>query len=162
IEYFNSSNVSIGFTAPSAIGTYTVVAHYAGDDNHKASDSDPTTITITFPTSGSFVVDTQDALNVSKQGSITTTVTAISQSDYDSLEELASSSLSFRYHFTSSLNTAGVDLNATIVAGSYTGGLDSNFLLTAQNDATKMSSLVGSGNTSGSTAITVTMVAQVN
>ncbi len=109
---------------------------------------------------GLFSVDTQDALNVAKQGSITSTVTAHSASDYDTL--LAISGGAFRYHFISSLDSAGVNLTATVVAGSYTGILDSNLVLTAQNNTTTMTALVGAGNTSASTSIAVTMVVQVN
>src|SRR5262249_34680365 len=93
-------------------------------------------------------------------------VTAIDVSDYDSLAALAGSGLSFRFHFTSNLNattaTTGVNLSAAVVAGSYTGGLDNNLLLTAQNNVAAMSTLVNPPtNTSASTSIKVTMVAQV-
>lgn len=54
-------------------GTYYVTAHYAGDDNHEASDGEAVAIVINKATLTGLAT-TQDALNIAEQGSLVFTL----------------------------------------------------------------------------------------
>jgi hypothetical protein len=139
-------------------GSYGITASGLTSDNYEIGYV-AGTLSINLP-NNLFKVDTQDALNVAKQGSITATVTALSANDYDTL--LALSGGAFRYHFVNNATQVSVNLDASLVAGSYTGIGDANLTLTAQNNTAAMTALVSPMNTSASTSAAVTMTVQVN
>ena len=115
--YYNvSTSTSLGGTAPTSAGSYTVIATFAGNNNYQGVSSSPVAFTITKATPTVNAIDaggTYDGLPFAA----TATVKGVSGSPATNLETV---SPTFTYY--SGSGTGGTDLGNTApnVAGTYT------------------------------------------
>ena len=117
-EYYQGSGIGgadLGSTAPTAAGTYTVVASFAGSTDY-ASASDSTTFTISQATPTVAVSDADGAYNGSPF-SASATVTGLSDPAASTLEGV---SPTFEYYVGSGIDGANLGSTAPTVAGTYT------------------------------------------
>jgi hypothetical protein len=103
------AGLDLSGTTHTGIRNYTDTWTFAGNENYNFANGSVTD-KLNAPTASLFSTSTQGAVNVGKNGAITTTLTALNQADYDTVAAL--SSLTFRTTYTNSRGT--VTLNPTL------------------------------------------------